>query len=956
MLSGGYGSRRETSFPLTHKYIATFNGRQFTPVAGLDLTERNGVIRFETPTTTPTVTSGERVLFVNSSNQLIFQDGTTSTTLGGAPSGGTPSWETVFASDNTFTITPDVTFTIAGNRSTATDVLTVTNAAGGSGSAIQITNSGTGNDIDGTSNTWGVTAAGVATFAGLTLSGANTITTTGGDIDWLLEDNDTTALIIGSSGDTNMMTFDTSNAGPVVRFGDGMSLTDGNATFISTSNTVTNVLVTNNTITTFGADASSAGAVCIRSTSLTTGSLLQLQLSDTANAGGFYLTCRESVGGTNDFTIGENGVIVMTGTAGSDSLTITNGDVLLSDASLTMTDADNAASFSVTNNTATTASVIVVAGSGTFTGNTTSSFATLTASGLTSGTVLYVPAAALTTGKVLNIAATAATDGVLVTVTGGGANMTATGRNMLLDMGAATTGRALEIATTGAYTGAGVVTIVADSATTSGATVGQGVVAMSADALTTGTMLDVTSTSIVLTTGRLVDLSHISGDITGTLNKTADLVSVVSTRTVTTGTVADDFDMASFIRESAINGAGTFSATGSVLYVENAVTNTSGTVTDTANGVEVVMDSLGTGDGVKITHNATAGKALNIVSSGTNAGGVLLLTANSLTSNQALLVSATGTYTGTGIITLTATGMTSGSGVLITGGGANLTSDGKCVEIAMGAATAGAGLTLVTSGTYTGAGVVQLTANTATTGAGILVTMNGLTTGTGMQITSSGTITTTGELLDLVGNSATTCTGLLRISGTGLTDGFCAVMTGGGANVTASGGVLDITGGAATTGAILRVTTTGVYTGTVGVVNIDAASATTGTIVDVGIAGLTTGIGLNIGDANALTTGSIARFISNSADTGTRNLVFIHNDHASASGVTPLQIRQDNATSTNYYRVQSFTNGTTTMTIWMGVGTTGNGNLTGTAGDILINGGSNKPEYCTGTTNWTALV
>lgn len=45
-----------------------------------------------------------------------------------------------------------------------------------------------------------------------------------------------------------------------------------------------------------------------------------------------------------------------------------------------------------------------------------------------------------------------------------------------------------------------------------------------------------------------------------------------------------------------------------------------------------------------------------------------------------------------------------------------------------------------------------------------------------------------------------------------------------------------------------------------------------------------------------------------------------------------------------------------TVTLWVSDGTTAQGNLTGTTGDVCFNAGSNKPEYCTGTTNWTALV
>lgn len=60
------------------------NGRQYTGVKGLNLRADNAVIRFETPTTTPSTTSGERVLYVNSSDQLVFNDGTGSTVIGQA--------------------------------------------------------------------------------------------------------------------------------------------------------------------------------------------------------------------------------------------------------------------------------------------------------------------------------------------------------------------------------------------------------------------------------------------------------------------------------------------------------------------------------------------------------------------------------------------------------------------------------------------------------------------------------------------------------------------------------------------------------------------------------------------------------------------------------------------------------------------------------------------------------
>ena len=105
-------------------------------------------------------------------------------------------------------------------------------------------------------------------------------------------------------------------------------------------------------------------------------------------------------------------------------------------------------------------------------------------------------------------------------------------------------------------------------------------------------------------------------------------------------------------------------------------------------------------------------------------------------------------------------------------------------------------------------------------------------------------------------------------------------------------------------------------------------------------------------DCTVLTSGGIATFYSNSSDATARILVSINNDHASAVGVTPLWINQDALTSTNFQKMINL-DGTI---IWRSNGTDPNGALSGTAGDICFNGATNKPAYCTGTTNWTSLV
>jgi hypothetical protein len=493
------------------KHIPTLNGRQYTGVKGLNLREDNAVIRFETPTITPTVTSGERLLYVNSSNQLIFQDGSSSTTLGGVGGGATPTFETLFAADATLTLTPDVTFTIAGNRATATDVLTITNIGGGSGDCLQITNSGSGNDISGTSGLFAVAATGVVTAAGFVSSATSAFMSTTGAAVWTLKDNDASALTFDASGSTGQLVFDTRNGAEVLSTAATIfKVSAGQSQLTNASNTVATVLVTNNTASTFGADADSAGVCVIRSTSLTTGSLLKLQLTEGTLNGGFYLCARDVTAGANIFTIGEDGAHVIAGAGGSDMLTVTAGDLVVSDGSLTMTDADNAATLSITNSTATSASVFVFAGAGTFTGTTTTSFMTLTPSGLTSGTALYLPVAALDTGRAIHVVANALTSGIVMNVTSSATAITGAGRLFLSTHSGATGTSAVLNEFISAANDETVVLQVKGSSLLAGGKL----LHLSAAAATTGTILDI-SDNTAHTTGKAVNVVTNSAD-TGT--------------------------------------------------------------------------------------------------------------------------------------------------------------------------------------------------------------------------------------------------------------------------------------------------------------------------------------------------------------------------------------------------------------------------------------------------------
>ena len=332
-----------------------------------------------------------------------------------------------------------------------------------------------------------------------------------------MKDDDTSALSFDAAGKTGIINILTSNAAEGVTMS-GYLTVSGAITGGTGSNTVSSLLVTDNTVTTFGADADSSGVAVLRSTSLTTGSLLQLQLTEGTLNGGFYLTCR-SAAVANVMTVGENGRIAIVGAGGSNMLAITGGDIVLSDGSLTMTDADDAASLSITNNTATSASVFVFAGSGVFTGSTTTSFMTITPSGLTTGTAVYLPVAGLTTGKALHVVANALTTGLLVNITSSATAITTTGRMLSISHSGATStsGTLVEFSTAGTdetilfqlTASAALALGTVASITATSMTTGTGIAMTTLNALTTGIGLHIASSATAITgVGRLVYVNH----------------------------------------------------------------------------------------------------------------------------------------------------------------------------------------------------------------------------------------------------------------------------------------------------------------------------------------------------------------------------------------------------------------------------------------------------------------
>jgi len=197
-----------------------------------------------------------------------------------------------------------------------------------------------------------------------------------------------------------------------------------------------------------------AKGISVRMDKITTSDMLYLDAGGGAMTGaGRFINCNDD--DTEKFGVASDGAVTIAGTAsGTDALTITAGDILvtsglldmtigdltLADGSVSITDADNAASLSVTNNTITTADALVDIAS---TSITTGALMRLNANTAAhDGEILELINAgdATSTGTGLSITmpevTTGAATGILVTM----AKLTTTGYGILVRMDAITTG------------------------------------------------------------------------------------------------------------------------------------------------------------------------------------------------------------------------------------------------------------------------------------------------------------------------------------------------------------------------------------------------------------------------------------------------------------------------------------------------------------------------------------
>ena len=262
-------------------------------------------------------------------------------TIPTSTSGGSgSSWDTLYLADKACTI-DDTTLTWAGTHA-SNDVLTITNATG-SGSCLQITNSGTGDDIQGTSDTWAVTAAGAAVFTAVT--GCDTLTAAA---NLSIDATSTGTIGIGetSTGTVTITPALVAVASVTITGGadaDKFVITAGDAKISAGQLTI----IEDDTAT-FALNITSAGttggAIHATCNDLADGFMVTLDSDNEASFGtGGYFNCFD--GAATVFSILANGAVTIAGHAGgTDALTITAGDIFLSDSDQNIIESENGTS------------------------------------------------------------------------------------------------------------------------------------------------------------------------------------------------------------------------------------------------------------------------------------------------------------------------------------------------------------------------------------------------------------------------------------------------------------------------------------------------------------------------------------------------------------------------------------------------------------------------------------
>lgn len=443
------------------------------------------------------------------------------------------------------------------------------------------------------------------------------------------------------------------------------------------------------------------------------------------------------------------------------------------------------------------------------------------------------------------------------------------------------------------------------------------------------------------------------GTITGTVQAfgstvTTGIILDLQASALTTGKGLDMSDLAAITTGKGIHvdATGVTQTDGILVHIDSASTALTSTgrlllVDHTGNaGVSTILSefkSAATDETIIVKVTATS----------TLLSGVMLdLSGAALTTGKVIDISDLDAITTGKAIHVDATGVTQTSGILVH-------IDSACTVMD----STGRLFLVDHTGTTTTSGITAEFKSAATDETVILKVTATSTLLSGVMLDLSGAALTTGKVVDISDLDAITTGKAIHVDATGVTqtsgilvhiDSACTVMDSTGRLLlvdhtgvtTVSGIVAEVKSAANDETVVLKVTASDILA-LGSVLKVSGAAVTTGTILD-------------CTDADGLTTGTLANFKSNSSDTGTRTLVNIHNDHASATGVTPLKITQDNVTSTNFKLMMTLG----TISIYVSDQTSPNAALTAIEGSICLNGSATGQAFWNtdGGTSWTALA
>lgn len=230
---------------------------------------------------------------------LKYWSGSAWTTVSGA--GGASTFDEIYDNDKILSI-DDGTLTFLLPSGETVDAVLFQAQATATGDCIQITNAGTGKDIQGTSNTWNVTKAGAATFASVV---AESVTAAA---NLTLEATGAGTIGIGASS-SGTITLGAGGGSVVVTNGLTISGTaDANKLTITAGDMLMSngkIAVTNDdtdAILTMTANAVTTGnAILLTANGVTSGNLLSLVTTAAGFSGGNMISCTD---GAATFTVG----------------------------------------------------------------------------------------------------------------------------------------------------------------------------------------------------------------------------------------------------------------------------------------------------------------------------------------------------------------------------------------------------------------------------------------------------------------------------------------------------------------------------------------------------------------------------------------------------------------------------------------------------------------------------